>query len=132
MKLTAHQYAKTLFEALQDTPTKDHDTVVENFAQALAFNNDITMVEEIAEEYEKLEKAGKGIKIAEVTSAHPLEKTTEHEIIEQLNELVQSKVELKKKIDEKIIGGVVIKVDDTLIDASVKRSLEDLKNNLTN
>ena len=46
--------------------------------------------------------------------------------------MVKGKVELKKKIDENILGGVVIKMDDTLIDASVKRSLEDLKKDLSN
>jgi F-type H+-transporting ATPase subunit delta len=132
MKLTAHQYAKTLFESLQDADAKDHDKILDNFVQALALNNDMSMFEEISAEFEKLDKASKGIKIAEVTSAKPLDKQSEHEIIEHLNKAVKGKVELRKKIDEKILGGVVIRLEDTLIDASVKKSLEDLKENLAN
>ena len=131
MKLTAHQYAKTLFESLQDTHSKDHEKILDNFTEALVMNNDIAMFEEIAAEYEKLDKASKGIRIAEVTSAKPLERHAEKEIIEHLNKLASSKVELKKKVDERILGGVVIKLDDTLIDASVKTSLDELKRDLS-
>jgi F-type H+-transporting ATPase subunit delta len=130
MKLTAKQYAQTLYESLQDTSAKDHDKILDNFAKALALNNDTEMMDAISDEYDKLDKASKGIKIAEVTSATPLEKNTEKQIIEHLNGMVKGKVELKKKIDEKILGGVVIKMDDTLIDASVKKSLEELKTGL--
>jgi F-type H+-transporting ATPase subunit delta len=130
MKLNAKQYAQALYESLQDTATKDHDKILDNFAQALALNNDTRMMDDIAAEYERLDKASKGIKIADVTSAHPMEKSTEKQIIEHLNKMVNGQVELRKKVDEKILGGVVIKLDDTLIDASVKTSLEELKNQL--
>jgi F-type H+-transporting ATPase subunit delta len=130
MKLTPNQYAKTLYESLQDTSVKDHDKVLDNFVEALALNNDTKLFEQIVEEYEKLEKGAKGIKIAEVTSAKPLEKSAEKEIIEHLNQMIQGKVELKKKIDEKILGGVIVKMEDTLIDASVKKSLDELKDEL--
>lgn len=130
MKLTAKQYAQTLYESLQDTSAKDHEAILDNFAKALALNNDTEMFEAISAEYEKLEKGARGIKVAEVTSATPLEKNTEKQIIEHLNGMIKGKVELRKKIDEKILGGVVIKMDDTLIDASVKKSLEELKTGL--
>lgn len=131
MKITAQQYAKTLYESLQDTKAADHEKVLDNFAEVLRNNNDLGLFEEIEQEYDKLDKASKGIKIAEVTSAKPLEKHTEKEIIEHLNKMVDGQVELKKKVDEKILGGVVIKMDDTLIDASVKKSLEELKTDLS-
>jgi F-type H+-transporting ATPase subunit delta len=131
MKLTPYQYAKTLFESLQDTAEKDHDKVLDNFVEALGLNNDVSLIEEIMAEFEKLDKAKKGIKIAEVTSAQPLGKEAEKEIIEHLNKMISGKVELKKKIDENILGGVVIKMDDTLIDGSVRKSLEELKQDLT-
>jgi F-type H+-transporting ATPase subunit delta len=131
MKLTAHQYAKTLHETLQDTAAKDHESVLDNFANVLAQNNDLKIFEEVMQEFEKLEKASKGIKMASVTSAQPLDKHSEKEIIEHLNKMVSGKVEIRKQIDEKLLGGVVIKLDDTLIDASVKKSLEDLKQELS-
>lgn len=130
MRLTPRQYAKTLFEALQETAPKDHDKVLDNFAGALALNNDIRMFEDIALEYERLEKESKGIRLAEVTSARPLDAESEREIVKRLNGMANAGVEIRKKVDEKILGGVVIRLDDTLIDASVKGSLEKLRDEI--
>lgn len=131
MKITPAQYAKALHEALANTSEKDHDKVLDNFVEVLAENNDIKLFDKISEEFDVIEKANKGITVAEVKSASLLSKKTEKTIIESLNEYVKGKVELKKSIDENIIGGVVIKLNDTIIDASIKSNLKDLKNNLS-
>ncbi|HYE22218.1 MAG TPA: ATP synthase F1 subunit delta [Verrucomicrobiae bacterium] len=130
MKPSAKQYAQALFETLQSTNPKDQNQVLENFVKALAENNDLKMFDQIEEEFHRLELAAKGTTMANVTSAKPLAVDSEKQLVSHLNELVKGKVELKKKIDENLIGGVVIQMEDTVIDASVKRSLEDLKSNL--
>ena len=130
MKYTAKQYAEALMDSLTDTDPKDQNLVLDNFAAVLASNNDLRMFDDIAAEFHKLELAKKGIKQVEVTSAHPINAENEKEILHELNKLVKGHYELDKKVDEKIIGGVVIRMDDQMIDASVKNNLEELKNNL--
>ncbi len=130
MKFTAKQYALALFESLEST--KDHNQVLDNFVTVLAENSDLKRFEEIAEEFHKLELEKKGIKQVEITSAHPINKENEHAIIEQLNKLVKGDIELKKKVDENIIGGVVVRMDDKMLDASVKNNLDKLKRELSN
>jgi F-type H+-transporting ATPase subunit delta len=130
MKFTPKQYAQVLYETLSSTNPKDHDRLLDNFAAALAENNDLRMYPVIAEEFEKLELKEKGITVANVTSAKPLTKDTERHLIKELNSYIHGKVELKKKVDEQVLGGVIIQMEDTLIDASVRRSLDELKNNL--
>ena len=132
MKNTPKQYANALIEVLEQTNPKDQDMVLDNFVKVLAENNDLRLFEEIADEFHKQELARKGIKQIEVTSAHPINKANEQEIIHELNKLVKGNYELKKEIDEKLIGGVVIRMDDQMIDASVKNSLEELKEELSN
>ena len=51
----------------------------------------------------------------------------EEAVVDALNKIVKSKIELDKKIDPDLIGGMVVQVDDLLIDGSVKSSLQDLK-----
>jgi F-type H+-transporting ATPase subunit delta len=51
-------------------------------------------------------------------------------LINQLNQIIGSKVDVEKKIDDSIIGGVVVRVDDTLIDVSVKTQLSNLNKEL--
>ena len=132
MKIAAKDYAKALIEIIEQTNPKDQDMVLDNFVQVLTENNDIRLFDEIADEFHKQELAKKGIKQIEVTSAHPINKANEQEIIHELNKLVKGNYELKKEIDEKLIGGVVIRMDDQMIDASVKNNLEQLKNELSN
>jgi F-type H+-transporting ATPase subunit delta len=131
MKFTAKQYAQALFDSLESTHGKDHDLVLDNFVAILAANNDLKLFPEISDEFHKFELKKRDIQLVEVTSARTLSKENEHQIIEKLNTIVKGNVELKKKIDEKLIGGVVIRMEDQVIDVSTKNTLEQLKNNLT-
>ncbi|MBX4204640.1 MAG: ATP synthase F1 subunit delta [Candidatus Doudnabacteria bacterium] len=132
MKFTAKQYAQALYDSLEDTNPKDVDLVLNNFVEVLVQNNDIKTFDLIEEEFHKLELEKKGKRLAEVTTAHPISKETERDIIHELNKIVKGDVEVKKRIDERILGGVVIKLDDQLIDASVKGELNKLKDELSN
>lgn len=132
MRFTPKQYAVTLKEVLENTAPNDTDKILDNFVAVLAENNDLAKFQEISEEFHKLELADKGLKQAEVTSAKPFSKDLEKQILDKLNDLVGSKVELKKEVDENLIGGLVIRMDDQVIDLSTKRSLEELKNELIN
>lgn len=131
MKFTAKQYAQALADSLSETNPKDQDKVLDNFVKILAENNDVRLFEKITEEFHSLELARQGIMQAHVKSAHPLSKDNEKAIMEELNKVAKKKIELKTEVDEKLIGGVVIQMDDQMLDLSTKAQLEQLKNNLT-
>lgn len=130
MKFSARQYAEALFDSLNDTDPKDQEIVLDNFVRILADNGNLREFPEIASEFEKLSLQAKGIKPVTVTSAHPISPGNEKVILESLNKIIKSKVKLNKEIDENLIGGAVIEIDDTIIDGSVKNSLEQLKTRL--
>ena len=132
MKFTSKQYAQALMEALEGSSPKDEELILDTFAKTLAINNDLRLFEEIGEEFHKLGLAKKGIQQVEIKSAQPLKSNNEKEILDELNKLVKGKFEVKKTIDEKLIGGVVVRLEDQVIDASVKNQLEQLKKELTN
>ncbi|NOQ67807.1 hypothetical protein GQ568_00005, partial [Patescibacteria group bacterium] len=53
------------------------------------------------------------------------------EILNKIIQKFKKQIEIEEKIDESLVGGMIIKIDDSLlIDGSVKRKLEDLKKNL--
>jgi F-type H+-transporting ATPase subunit delta len=56
------------------------------------------------------------------------------EEVEKIRKMIQDtfkeKVELAKKIDEEIIGGFVLTIEDMQYDASVARNLRKMKNQL--
>jgi len=127
-KITSTQYATALFDAISETAPHDHDKVLDNFVKILAQNGDLGKFDEIDEEFRKLKLGSQGIKEASVTVAKDVEMNSN--LIHSLNEIIGTKVEIKKQVDESIIGGVVVRVDDTLIDASVKTQLRSLNNEL--
>jgi F-type H+-transporting ATPase subunit delta len=68
--------------------------------------------------------------VAEVRSAIPLTDDQKSRLAEALGEATGKQVEVKVVVDESIKGGVVARVGDTVIDGSVRRRLDQLRNSL--
>ena len=71
-------------------------------------------------------RAHKGIISAEIISAVTLSKASREELIKVLSASSHS-IDLTEKVDPSILGGIRVKVGDQLIDASLRRKLNDLK-----
>ncbi|TKC01825.1 ATP synthase F1 subunit delta [Pedobacter cryotolerans] len=70
----------------------------------------------------------KGIVTAEVTSAIALTEASKAEIVELVKkEIGANEVIVKEKVDEKLIGGFILKVGDKQFDASIASGLNKLK-----
>ncbi len=88
-------------------------------------------VPEIYEQYLSLLLKEKGIVIADVTTAVPLDAAGESMIQKQLSELIGKEVEVRTQVDPAIIGGMVARIGDNLIDGSVSNQLRRLHERLT-
>ena len=82
---------------------------------------------EILEGLSELAAEARAAVVAEVRSAAPLNDKQLKELAAALSNATNKRVEVKAIVDPSIIGGVVTKVGDTVIDGSVKRRLEQLK-----
>lgn len=131
MKFAAEQYAQALHDSLQTARDADHEKILDNFVRLLQQNGDLGMFDEIDREFTTVEKRVKGIKTAEVSSARPLSESEQALLVRELNDYLGGKVELKQKIDAGILGGVIVQVEDKLIDGSIRGNLQNLRNNLT-
>lgn len=127
--ISTKQYAEALYQALTEVGPNDHDKVIDNFVKVLQGNGDIGKYQSIVEAYEHLDLQARGVKKAEAVFA--TEAAVNKKILEELNTIAGSKLDIETKVDESIIGGVVLRVDDTLIDASIKGKLNKLKKTLT-
>ena len=72
----------------------------------------------------------KGEVTAEVTSAKALTKTQMDKLTAQLKAQVGKTVKLKATVDERIIGGLVVKVGSKMIDTSIRSKLNALQNTM--
>ena len=100
-----------------------------NFIKILAENNRFTVVNEIYEEFTHLKNEQENILDLHVISAKTLHMVKSLVLSDQ-TPLNSSKVKVTTSIDESIIGGVILKVGDKVIDASVKTSLNTLSSTL--
>ena len=82
---------------------------------------------QILEELSELAAEARKSVVAEVRSATPLDDRQRKALAKALGEATGKKVEVKVLVDPSIIGGVVAKIGDTVIDGSVKRRLQQLR-----
>src|SRR5437016_327032 len=111
MRFSNQQYVQALYETLAETSPKGYDRVIENFVRILHANNDLHRYEALIAAYEKLDRGQRGAKEVEVTAVK--ESEINSHLVHQLNRIAGEKLEIRKKVDESLVGGVVIKVDDT-------------------
>ena len=71
-----------------------------------------------------------GAEVAEVTTAIPLDDEDRLRLAQRLTTIVGKPVVLKPKVDSSLIGGIIIRIGDKLIDGSIRSKLEALRNEL--
>lgn len=85
---------------------------------------------EIAESYIQLFKESKNIKTAYVSSAAPLTPAQKEEVVGLLKKITPNKIEIVSVADQELIGGFVVRLDNYLIDQSVKTKIRELQKTL--
>jgi len=101
-----------------------------NFLMFLARKRRIKFLPEIIEEFDRLYREHKGIARATVITAMPVTDQERQRIIDELASKTNLKIELEEKVDMAIIGGVVVKLHDQIIDGSIRHGLNLLRNRL--
>jgi len=85
------------------------------------------MAKSIANHFLHLYKIKQGIKSATITSAEHLDENLKLLIKEKIKNLSPGDIHLEEEIDPSLIGGFVVRIDDTEINASVLNKLNKLK-----
>ena len=98
-----------------------------NLAHLLIQRQRIAIIPELAQRYGAAVLEERGIVIAEVTTAEPLGPQEQEMVRTQLSRMVGKTVQLRLNTDPSIIGGVIARVGDRLIDGSVINQLRRLR-----
>ena len=120
-KVPLAQKVQTIGEAFQGV-----DPMVLNLLSLLVSRGLAELVPEVEEGYRELLDQHKGREKVDVSSAVPLEDSEREQIIQFLTRLINKEVVLDSQVDPSILGGLVIKVGDRLIDGSTRTRLEGL------
>jgi len=104
--------------------------LLKNFLRLLLDKSRMRAVRQIAEYYTVLTDEISNITRAQIVTAKPLKKDALERLEKALEEMTSKDVRAEVKEDESLIGGVVVRIGDLVLDGSVRAQLEGLKESL--
>ena len=102
------------------------DQQQQNLVRLMAENGRLQALPEVLHQFENFRAEAEGKVEAEVISAFALTTEQEQALTAALKSKLGQDVSVTTSTDESLIGGVVIKAGDTIIDGSMKSQLESL------
>lgn len=123
---TVQDYAKALREVTKDAKGPELKKILQSFAELLYKKNVLKKADSIISVYEKLVRKEEGIKEIFITTARAVDKST----LEQIKKVFGTKVEATTSVDETLLGGMIVKTEDTILDASLRTQLRALHEHL--
>ena len=97
------------------------------YKKGIIDNNKITSLKEVIEELQNLINEENNVVTVEVVSVSKLTEIEKLSIINYFMKKINKKISLKETIDEKLVGGLVIKYQGKIIDGSLFTKQESLK-----
>ena len=105
----------------------DADPVLVNFLELLIENHRMPVIFRARRQYDALWDEEHRLLPVEVTSAVALDPAIAEELGEKIREQTGQNVELTSHVDPEILGGIVLRVGNSILDASIKNRLQQLR-----
>jgi F-type H+-transporting ATPase subunit delta len=120
--LTTEDETSLILQLMGDDLNQDG----QNFVSVLAEYGRLALLPTIAELFELLKANHEKTMDVEVTSAFEVSDQEKIELGAALQRMLQRDINIETEVDKLLIGGVIIRAEDTVIDDSVKGRLEKL------
>jgi len=104
--------------------------LVKNFLRLLLDKHRIGNIEDVSADYTRLTDEISNIIRADIITARPLKDDVMDKLDAVLSKITSKTVKAKVEEDESLIGGLVVKIGDLVLDGSVRAQLEGLKESL--
>ena len=109
---------------------KHLDSEAQNLVRLLVRNGRLSVLPEIALIYEGLKNESQGKLDVEIVSAYEVTKAQETSLAAALKERLGRDIQMTSEVDKELIGGVIIRAGDLVIDGSVQGRLRKLATEL--
>ncbi|BDQ38230.1 ATP synthase subunit delta [Pseudodesulfovibrio nedwellii] len=106
------------------------DPMVKNFCDLMADKGRVEMLPAVASDYKAMIDVVSGVISGELTTVGELNEERKSAIQANLEKQAGKKLELSFSTNKDILGGIVLKVGDKVMDASLKAQLQILKENI--
>lgn len=96
-----------------------------NFLKVVAENNRLTLLKRIIMMFLDVMTAHRNESLCEVTTSEPLDEESRKKLIEAIQKHVKQgkKILLTEKVDKDILGGMIVGIEDMLIDMSTRSKI---------
>jgi F-type H+-transporting ATPase subunit delta len=125
--LTSPSVAAAEKQRALGTLLADAQVETKNLVQLLIQRQRLDIIPDVVQIFGDMLLNERGIAIAEVTTAEPLGPDQQDVVRARLSRLVGKEIELRARTDPSIIGGIIARVGDQLIDGSVTTQLRRLR-----
>jgi F-type H+-transporting ATPase subunit delta len=103
------------------------DEIFVNFLKIMIDNHRMPVIFRVRRQYDALWREEHRLLPVEVTSAIELDDAIARQIQERVEQQTGRTVELTRRVDENILGGLVVRVSNMILDASIRNQLERLR-----
>jgi len=103
------------------------DPIVENFLELLVEKHRMPAVFRVRREFERLWQEENKLLPVTITSAVTLDDATVKSIGDAIGQQTGQQVELTSNVDPDVLGGLVVRVGNSILDASIRNRLENLR-----
>lgn len=127
-RIFPHENRKKILNGILE---KSHySEIMISFLNLLLDKDRIGAVQEINRYYERLTDEVSNIARAEVVTPRPLKEDARNRLEAVLEEVISKKIKMEIREDESLIGGIIVKVGDLVLDGSIRAQLAGLKESL--
>jgi F-type H+-transporting ATPase subunit delta len=110
-----------------DKAIVDGDETVVNFLELLVENHRMPVIFRVRREFDRLWDDAHELLPVQITSAVELDPSIAERIGEEIGRQTGRTVELTSTVDPDVIGGIVLRVGNSILDASIRTRLENLR-----
>ncbi len=105
--------------------------LTQKFLNLLSVKSRESYILDIAEQFVNQYKINKNIATAVISSATALDEASRSKVMSMVKAAAKSEVELEEKVKADLLGGFVLRIGDTQVDASVLRQIKNLRRNFS-
>jgi ATP synthase F1 delta subunit len=105
----------------------DADERLSNFLNLLIENHRMPVIFRVRRDFERLWEEENQMLPVEITSAIGLPEATTRSLGDRIGERTGRKVALTARVEPDILGGIVVRVGNSILDASIRNRLEQLR-----
>jgi F-type H+-transporting ATPase subunit delta len=110
-----------------DKAITDADETVRSFLKLLLENHRMPVIFRVRREYERMWEDAHDLLPVQITSAVELDRSVAQRIGDEIGRQTGRTVELSSAVDPDVLGGIVVRVGNSILDASIRTRLENLR-----